>query len=780
MSFYISLNDLAGGAIFGQMSIRLPFNTGPQTITIPAEGATVRVYERGTTTPVDVYSTDDGSGSVATQPLDVDQDGSIVTSPGVLGYVLQPAELDLYVSGGPVASPRTIPVGSQMAAGGVSKADVLSLGIVPADLGAVDVSHVGAIDGVGSLDSGRHQPLSELAPGVVLRTSQGPEFYDSFAPYVAKANGALTKSDSGQVWTPFASQDGQGLRIMTAENGVQGVLTAPRPVNPGDAKGAYAQTVLSGPVTRLSGRVTFPPWTGDPLQGACSMLSPSSDYANSYVNSGKFLPTTTVHFTLTPNEAQLDFLISAAGISAVKTDNITIYLSPGKGPVLQPNVEYHIEIFRYGSLVALDIIRTSDGQSMLGGQASIQMQQDLACSTINGNPVVTDAAIHAANAGAVVTGAGIPTGSPVYVGTVVDGTSFRLSSSPNSQVDVNANATASGVALTINNSQSTIISAGSPVIISDPRFAQAGNFAIWETFNNGNPDFTNGSQPYFTEPFASSSLQEGRDGIMAMISSASRASNAAKSVEASAVMWATTDGNNIVVPTTTTDMAAVGGNAANFAIQPTSQPGVTVTIATPGVVTLVAHGLTAGDAVIFATTGALPTGITAGTTYYVLSDGNLTANTFDLATTPGGTAINTTGSQSGTHTLTNTSLYVPVVPPASGNVKVTIQATFSGSNGGASAVDIWVALRNGATTMNFTKVASVPANIATTPAVPGTLWTREPLTFLLTGLTPANGFTTGQTYNMRMQVKATTSAVAQVRSAYNTQGLIYAESVPQP
>jgi hypothetical protein len=77
----------------------------------------------------------------------------------------------------------------------------------------------------------------------------------------------------------------------------------------------------------------------------------------------------------------------------------------------------------------------------------------------------------------------------------------------------------------------------------------------------------------------------------------------------------------------------------------------TITIAAPGVITLNAHGLVNGMAVKFSTDGALPTGITAGTTYYVR---NATANTFNLSTTYKhltATVITTSGSQSGTHTM---------------------------------------------------------------------------------------------------------------------------------
>lgn len=76
---------------------------------------------------------------------------------------------------------------------------------------------------------------------------------------------------------------------------------------------------------------------------------------------------------------------------------------------------------------------------------------------------------------------------------------------------------------------------------------------------------------------------------------------------------------------------------------------VTVTIASPAVATLTAHGLAVGDPVYFTTTGALPTGITASQYYFVTAVPS--ANTFQFSATPGGSDVNTSGSQSGTHTL---------------------------------------------------------------------------------------------------------------------------------
>lgn len=89
--------------------------------------------------------------------------------------------------------------------------------------------------------------------------------------------------------------------------------------------------------------------------------------------------------------------------------------------------------------------------------------------------------------------------------------------------------------------------------------------------------------------------------------------------------------------------------AALFAAIAPPLGAVTVTLASPGVFTLTAHGLIIGDLVYLTTTGALPTGLAANTIYYVAS--TPTADTFTLSATSGGSAINTSGSQSGTHTL---------------------------------------------------------------------------------------------------------------------------------
>lgn len=77
---------------------------------------------------------------------------------------------------------------------------------------------------------------------------------------------------------------------------------------------------------------------------------------------------------------------------------------------------------------------------------------------------------------------------------------------------------------------------------------------------------------------------------------------------------------------------------------------VTVTIASPAVFTCTTNNFQVNDKVYFSTTGALPTGLTAGTAYYVISTG-LGGDDFRVSATLGGTAVNTSGSQSGTHSV---------------------------------------------------------------------------------------------------------------------------------
>lgn len=133
----------------------------------------------------------------------------------------------------------------------------------------------------------------------------------------------------------------------------------------------------------------------------------------------------------------------------------------------------------------------------------------------------------------------------------------------------------------------------------------------------------------------------------------------ADSAEALGVKWAAGSGSS-----TLTQFAVNVGDASNLPIQTqtnllgdvratTSSATVTISNATPANVTHSAHGLTTGDKVYFTTTGALPTGLSVNTTYYIFSNGS---GSYNLATTraaaiAGTPLIATSSAGSGTHTV---------------------------------------------------------------------------------------------------------------------------------
>lgn len=131
---------------------------------------------------------------------------------------------------------------------------------------------------------------------------------------------------------------------------------------------------------------------------------------------------------------------------------------------------------------------------------------------------------------------------------------------------------------------------------------------------------------------------------------------------------------------------------------------ITVDIATPATVSWAGHGLAIGTPIAFTTTGALPTGITAGTIYYIISTG-FTANAFQISTTFGGTAVNTSGTQSGVHTCTCISR---IYAYESGDYLFTLSAIQSSTSNTASTMDVWFVQGTSTDTANNTGGTNVP------------------------------------------------------------------------
>lgn len=97
---------------------------------------------------------------------------------------------------------------------------------------------------------------------------------------------------------------------------------------------------------------------------------------------------------------------------------------------------------------------------------------------------------------------------------------------------------------------------------------------------------------------------------------------------------------------------------ANIGLFPST---MTVTIASPAVVTS-SVTVNNGDVIAFTTTGALPTGLSVGTLYYAK---NSTGTTFNLSATFGGASINTSGTQSGVHSISPRGVPLTALPNSS-------------------------------------------------------------------------------------------------------------------
>jgi hypothetical protein len=133
-----------------------------------------------------------------------------------------------------------------------------------------------------------------------------------------------------------------------------------------------------------------------------------------------------------------------------------------------------------------------------------------------------------------------------------------------------------------------------------------------------------------------------------------------------------------------TSIQATGNDTASRIVQTAlafTTSGVTITLATPGVVSWPAfnngYNAAVGDQVVFLNNGdTLPTGLSFNTTYFLVAT-FVFGTSFSLAATAGGAAIATSVSQAGTHLL---ALMKPI---AAATVAIT-----SGTDGVTAATDL--------------------------------------------------------------------------------------------
>lgn len=141
---------------------------------------------------------------------------------------------------------------------------------------------------------------------------------------------------------------------------------------------------------------------------------------------------------------------------------------------------------------------------------------------------------------------------------------------------------------------------------------------------------------------------------------------------------------------------------------------VTISNASPAVVSWSGHTMYAGSCVQFSTDGALPEPLVAGTRYYVISAGLSAGVSFQIATAPGGAAINTTTAGSGTHKARSTSrIYVP----QSGNYIMAVSSVLDTSNNAACLMDLYLKKNGTNVAGTNTQIGFSAANIQQVVAV---------------------------------------------------------------
>lgn len=129
---------------------------------------------------------------------------------------------------------------------------------------------------------------------------------------------------------------------------------------------------------------------------------------------------------------------------------------------------------------------------------------------------------------------------------------------------------------------------------------------------------------------------------------------------------------------------------------------VTISIATPAVVSWTGHGLSINSVLRFTTTGALPTGLAINTNYYIISAG-FGIDSFQISSSLGGAAINTSGSQSGVHTARNVCRFYVY---EHGDYLVNISGLVHTNTNATVVMDIWVEV-NGTAVPNSNSIVTV-------------------------------------------------------------------------
>ena len=294
---------------------------------------------------------------------------------------------------------------------------------------------------------------------------------------------------------------------------------------------------------------------------------------------------------------------------------------------------------------------------------------------------------------------GLSTGTSYYVASTTSDT-FRLSTM----------ADASTFTTTI----------ASPAVLTRNSHGLSSGTAITLTTSGSLPTGLSTNTDYYVAGVPSSSTfrLSASAGATATVSNASPTlvTSSGHGLSAGALVEFTTTGSlPSGLSTGTVYYVAASGLATNsFRLTPTAtNPTFTVTAASPAVFTSSSHGMSAGTPVAFTTTGSLPSGLTAGTVYYVTAFG-LSSNNFRVSTQ----STNPTFTVSG-NTFTSNGHGL------SANTRIVFASTGT-MPGGLSSSTIYYVLSSNLTTNTFrVSTSSGGSAVSTSSGGSGTrTWTR--------------------------------------------------------
>ena len=288
-------------------------------------------------------------------------------------------------------------------------------------------------------------------------------------------------------------------------------------------------------------------------------------------------------------------------------------------------------------------------------------------STVAGNTTAAGTGVEIPAGGSVLlrcTGANIVEQLNTIAGDLTVKGTFTSVGSPT--IDANLNVTGSTF---LGSSQTATISVTSPTIItvaSSPETNSAVTFSTTGTLPTG---ITAGTT-YYVSKITDTTFFISTSSTLTPLVNVTLAGSGVHTVSTVSLGITSPAGSNntqlattsFVNTTVNTAVAAavanIPVNLTNWSVSETSTAQTaTITIATPAVVT-VATAPANGTAIAFTTTGALPTGLTAGTPYYVF---NRTSTTYNIATTLG-------QAQTATYAAAVASVFNVAAAPTNGQV----------------------------------------------------------------------------------------------------------------